>query len=219
MDSARFGLTFVTNGTSVTVNHGMKRQEMCHSHEAICRKGKKNHWNCWCAALKKMPRCFTPGFPLQARVRILPYDVMGTWLNETHILSAKAHIVPSPRCFCEVVLNKSGQVSPEAQVRVKRKFLKHICLRKRCENTLDGQNYSLSKMSFENNNTDELSCKWLRSTYRKTTRSMDCREVKAVTNISWLFARKTFILSIKIPAIRILLKNLKPNKGLRLFLY
>ena len=46
----------------------------------------------------------------QARERILPYDVMGTWLNETHFLSA----VACERTFqfvTEVVLHKSAQVS------------------------------------------------------------------------------------------------------------
>ena len=44
-------------------------------------------------------------------MRILPYDVMGTWLNETHILSAVAHQrVRTMQCLTEVVLNKSAQV-------------------------------------------------------------------------------------------------------------
>lgn len=49
-------------------------------------------------------------FTLQARVRIMPYDVMGIWLNESHILSAKSHFLVSQRkCLCEVLLNNSSQ--------------------------------------------------------------------------------------------------------------
>ncbi|XP_078488899.1 F-box/WD repeat-containing protein 5 [Ciona intestinalis] len=53
---------------------------------------------------------FAGSFTIQSRVRILPYDVMGTWLNDSHILSAKAHVLSYTRqCLCEVVLNKSSQ--------------------------------------------------------------------------------------------------------------
>nr|XP_039254409.1 F-box/WD repeat-containing protein 5-like [Styela clava] len=53
---------------------------------------------------------FIKEFTLQARVRIKPFDVMGTWLNETHILSARAHLLAARRqCLCEVLLNKSSQ--------------------------------------------------------------------------------------------------------------
>uniref|UniRef100_H2XRN7 F-box domain-containing protein n=1 Tax=Ciona intestinalis TaxID=7719 RepID=H2XRN7_CIOIN len=53
---------------------------------------------------------FAGSFTIQSRVRILPYDVMGTWLNDSHILSARAHVLSYTRqCLCEVVLNKSSQ--------------------------------------------------------------------------------------------------------------
>lgn len=52
---------------------------------------------------------FCEEFTLQARVRVMPYDVMGTWLNESHILSAMAHIASRRRCLCEVLLNTSSQ--------------------------------------------------------------------------------------------------------------
>ncbi|CAK8675043.1 unnamed protein product [Clavelina lepadiformis] len=64
-------------------------------------------------------------FSIQARVRIRPYDVMGTWLNESHFLSARAHSNYGKRqCLCEVFLNKSGQkvVDPQ-QPNATRSFL------------------------------------------------------------------------------------------------
>nr|CAB3245410.1 F-box/WD repeat-containing protein 5 [Phallusia mammillata] len=68
---------------------------------------------------------FAGTFTIQSRVRIVPYDVMGTWLNESHILSARAHIITSSlQCLCEVVLNKSGQeVEYLYQSTVTRSFL------------------------------------------------------------------------------------------------
>lgn len=49
------------------------------------------------------------GFELQARIRIQPYDVMGTWLNESYILSSRCHSLPLHHCLSEVILNKSSQ--------------------------------------------------------------------------------------------------------------
>ncbi|CAK8673780.1 unnamed protein product [Clavelina lepadiformis] len=68
---------------------------------------------------------FAGTFTIQARVRIRPYDVMGTWLNESHILSARAHVISySMQCLCEVILNKSGQeVEDLHQSTVTRSFL------------------------------------------------------------------------------------------------
>ena len=43
-------------------------------------------------------------------MKICPYDVMGTWVNDYHILSARAKPVPVFQCLCEVFINKSSQV-------------------------------------------------------------------------------------------------------------
>lgn len=48
-------------------------------------------------------------FELQARIRIQPYDVMGTWLNESYILSSRCHHRPLRHCLSEILLNKSSQ--------------------------------------------------------------------------------------------------------------